>query len=502
MSSQKKEKLLIENLLASTDVFSRCIGIVKSEYFENPEYRPAVKFITEYFNKYNSVPSLDIVNADFDIGLESKTLTLDQYSYTCDEVEKFCKQAGFFIAIKHSLDDLEKNEFDKAYKRVADAMLISLQKDLGVELYDDPEEYLKKLLITEINHSTGIKSLDDHLNGGLARKTFTLFSANSGVGKSNMLANLGINYSLQGLNVLYLSLELPEDMIYIRLSSILTRVNINLWKQKIPEIASKIITKKNDGAGSYKVKRLPVGSNANAIRSYLKHYELEYKRRPDIIIVDYLDLMHPNGGIKNKGVFDQDKEKSEELTEILVEYDAIGISASQQNREALRLASPDQGVIAGGISKVNTVHNYISLAMAEEAAIRGEMLVYFLKTRTSSGKGQTVMLLFDNNTLAITDPIDANNNALVTIVQKMKNRDKNNKGLSPDSPLGKKLGSIIGNIKGMPSDKPQPPEVSAKERYVSNLTVDEDIPKASPYYQEDSLEKDDGDELMNLMSSF
>ena len=444
MIKSKKEKLLIENLLSSKDVFSRCIGILNSEYFEEPSYKPVITFMTKYFEKYNNLPSFDIVNAEFDVGFGPHDITLDQYQYTCDEVEKFCKQAAFIQAVMQADELIEKNDIDAAHKMMTDALLISLERDMGVELYEDPETYLKKLLDTEINYPTGIKALDNNLNGGLARKTLTLFSANSGVGKSNKLSNLGANYSVQGMNVLYITLELPEDMIYVRLSSITSQVNIGLWKQRIPEIAGKILNKKSNGAAPYRVKRLPSGSTTNDIRSYLKHYELEYKMTPDVIIVDYLDCMHPNGGTKNKGIFDQDKEKSEELSELLVTYNAIGISASQQNREALRMASPDQGVIAGGISKVNTVHNYISLSMSDEEELRGEMWATFLKTRTSAGKGKTVLLHFDVNTLVISDHKDASKQPSIL---SRKNDKKNT------SPSAKRVSSIIDTIQETPSKK-------------------------------------------------
>ena len=40
----KKQKLLIEYLISSTDTFGLCQGIVQSEYFD-PEFRNTVKFI-------------------------------------------------------------------------------------------------------------------------------------------------------------------------------------------------------------------------------------------------------------------------------------------------------------------------------------------------------------------------------------------------------------------------------------------------------------------------
>jgi archaellum biogenesis ATPase FlaH len=505
MSSQKKEKLLIENLLSSREVFSRCFSILKAEYFEQPEYRPAVTFLNEYFLKYKGLPEFDVVNAEFDLDFKRRDITTDLYNYTCDEVEKHCKQAAFVNAVRDSFEMIEKHELAQAYKKMTDAMQVSLQKDLGIDLYDDPEEYMKSLLITQINHSTLIKCIDEKLAGGLARQTFTLISANSGVGKSNMLANLGANYSMQGFNVLYISLELPQDMIYLRLAAIETDTHIAKWREKIPQIAGNLLNKKQSGAGSYRINRLPGGTTANDIRSYLRHYEMTYKCRPDVIIVDYLDLMYPNGGIKNKGVFEQDKEKAEEVTELLVEYNAIGLSASQQNREALRMAAPDQAVIAGGISKVNTVHNYISLVMNAEMAVRGDMVAWFLKTRTSNGKGESVMLNFDVNTLRITDSGKDPTKSVPNIV-------KTSKWGNANSPMSKKLSDIIANNSGggMPKAPTPPPSEEDEDRIFretmdekGNVTMEEiDIVYDEPMDKDVVKAKITNDPLLSLMSQF
>lgn len=497
MLQQKKEKLLIENLLSSGDVFARCASIIKPNYFDEPAYRPAVSFILDYYNKYNNVPSFDIVNAEYDLDFGTRQLTIDQYTYTCDQVEKFCKDSAFINAMRESMDLIDKNELNVAYKKITDAMSISLERDLGVELYEDPEEYLRKLIDTQINYPTGIKGLDDNLSGGLAKQTLTLFSANSGVGKSNMLGNLGVNYSLYGFNVLYFSFELPEDMIYLRLAAMSSAMDIHTWKETIPEISSALIRRKIDGAGSYIVKRLPVGTNSNGLRSYLKQYEIKYKRKPHVIITDYLDLMHPNGGIKNKGIFEQDKEKSEELTEILIEYDAIGASASQQNREALRMAAPDQGVIAGGISKVNTVHNYISLSMTEEQGITGEMWAHFLKTRTSSGKGNSVLLHFDPNTLVISDHKDAGKPSIANYLQKIKASRKQS-AMKPSTE--RKLTNILAGITVNDVEQVNAPS-SAFDFGADTSPQPAPSPQSIPTNQHKTI-TNESDQLLNLMSAF
>lgn len=420
--NSKEQKLLIDNLLSSGEVYSRCAGIIDSEYFD-PEYRNVIKYIAEYSEKYGATPSFDLVNAKFDHNYKERTLTKADRASTCVDLELFCQQKALTIAIMASLDDIENGNNAAVQERIKKASMVSLEKDMGVEMFENPEEYLLGLLDTDYYYSTGILALDKELDGGLARKQLTLFSANSGVGKSVMLSNLGANFAqFHGLNVVYISLELAEPMIYKRNAFIMTGTNTAEWKEKISFMATRLKSIKTDGSGSYLVKRLPTGSCINDVRSFLKQYELEYGVGPDVIIIDYLDLLSPNEGTKNLSISEQDKFKSEQYSQLLHDYNAIGVSASQQNREAIKMAAPDQSVIAGGMTKVNTVDNFISLFMDAAHRNRGEMLAFFLKTRSSSGVGRQTVLKFDASCLRIGDPDGAGRASLVVRMKDKKKR--------------------------------------------------------------------------------
>lgn len=419
------QKLTIERLLSSPDVFSRCIGIISPDYF-NPDIRPLIKFIVTYFNKYHAVPKLDYINAEFDIELTPRKMDNADVASTCDQIEAFCQQEALYQAIMDSGADVtsgNRENFGKVLERVQSALAVSIQKDLGIDLYNGLEQRLATYTLTDIYEPTGIQGLDDALGGGLARKQVTMFSANSGGGKSLMLSNLAANYSRRGFHVLQLALELTEQMIELRNTSIITGINIADWKTNIAEISGAVRAHKEAGAGSWMLKRIPGGSTANNIRSYLKLYEAEYGHAPDVLIVDYLDLMSPNGGTQNKGVFDQDKEKTEQLVEIAFDYNCIGITASQQNRDGVRNVNPDQAIIAGGISKINTVDNYISIYMNPEMRLKGELFIYYLKTRSSSAVGTMTALAFNPDNLIMSDK----KTSIVSVLSAIKQRANNKK---------------------------------------------------------------------------
>lgn len=398
----KEEKMIIQYLLGSNDVFSRCISIVEPAYFHHT-LTAIVTFIKNYYEKYNSIVPIDILHAKFDETFVLKETARGEYKFACDTIELFCKQQAVSNAVIESMPEVEKGNIAVLYDRVMKAATIGLSIDLGYDVFKDSEKIFDKLMNSAKPYTTGIKALDDRIAGGGYRKQLTLFSANSGGGKSVVLTNLGVNYALQGLSVLYLSLELPEDQIFLRAASMLSGIAIKTWRDSIPQYVSSLIRNRNEGAGDFMIKRIKGDACTNDIRSYIKQYELEFGKVPDVLIVDYVDKMSPNGGKKQMSISEQDKEKTEQLAELIFDLDMIGFSASQQNREAIGNGAPTQGVIAGGLTKVNTVDNYISIFMPEDMKLKGEMLFFFLKTRYSDGVGEQALLKYNSSTLKITD---------------------------------------------------------------------------------------------------
>lgn len=492
--NEKKQKHLINNLLNSPDLLGKCIEIIKPSYFE-PEYIPHVKFLLTYHLTHNTNPSVKLMNAecDADEKYEEYLIPKDEIDYSAEEIEVFCKQSAMRDAILESYELIGNNEFGAIYKSVSDALNVSLKRDLGLSVFENPEETLNRLT-EELDYiSCGISVLDEHFGGGTLRKQFYMASANSGGGKSVMLSNVSNNYALQGLDVVYISLELPEDMIFLRQAFIMTSASHRVWKSKVFEIASRMKEFKQYGAGDFRIVRLPIGSTANSIRAYLKQYEIENGKAPDVLAVDYLDLMQPIGGSKNKNISEQDKEKSEEIYELLHSYDMIGWSASQQNRDALKMSSPDHSAIAGGMNKVNICDNWISLLMDKNMRLNGEMIVHFLKTRYSDAQGKSALLSFDDATLKIAN--HQNPGAVEDLIKNIADKHKkvtNNKGLE-----GKFLNKLVNegdlNLPNLETeeDKKKSQKAEKYKSLIADFSEEED-------FKED---EDIAENLLDLMDS-
>lgn len=401
--NDEKQKLLIDILLSSEEIFARCQNILNEKYFVN-KLRPAVRLILNHSHKYNVLPKIEQVIAETGIQfLHIPDITVQHQDAFLDEIEEFCRNRALADAVLSAVDLIDKGNYGEVEKRVREAILISLQSDLGTNYFDDPRARLMRIKDKNGQVSTGWKTIDDKLYGGVNRGEITIWCAGSGVGKSLFLQNLAINFVKQGMNVIYISLELSEELCSMRMDSMVSEVPTKEIFRKLDEVEIRV-KQAGHKSGSLHVKQLPQGSTCNDIKAYLKNYEIETQKRPDVLVVDYLDLLFPNNKkIDPSNLFVKDKFVTEELRGLMVERQMVGQTAAQLNRGAVQEQEHDHSHISGGISKIQTADNVISIFASAGMKERGQYQIQFLKTRSSSGVGSKVHLGFDPNTLRIFD---------------------------------------------------------------------------------------------------
>jgi replicative DNA helicase len=193
--------------------------------------------------------------------------------------------------------------------------------------------------------------MDRKLFGGFNRGELNIFAGGSGAGKSLFLANLGVNFALAGLNVVYLTLELSEALVSMRIDSMVTGVSTREIFKNLDDIEMKVkmIGKKS---GMLQIKYMPSGKTVNDIRAYMKEYEIKCGKKVDVLLVDYMDLLMPIGKkISAENLFVKDKYVSEELRNLAMEKQCVFVTAAQLNRGAVEEVEFDHSHISGGLSK-------------------------------------------------------------------------------------------------------------------------------------------------------
>jgi archaellum biogenesis ATPase FlaH len=397
------QQVYLEMMLQHSESFARCQSIFNVDLFDKRLQKTA-KFIYDYVNDYNAMPKLDTVNAATKSNLRAiEGLVDSDFDWLLNDFETFIRHKGLHKAIIDSSDLLENGEYGAVEDLIKKAVQVGLTKDLGTDYFLDPKTRLLRIKDNNGQQSTGWPALDQILYGGFSSGSLNIFVGGSGTGKSLFLGNLAVNYSLSGKAVLYLTYELSEDIVSMRMDSMISGVPCrNIFKQiddvdvKVKQIGNK--------AGSMQVKYLPSGRNVNDIRSYLKEFEIKTSKKIEVLVVDYMDLLMPaSKKISAENLFIKDKFVSEELRNLAVEKNLIVISASQGNRSSVNQEEMDHTHISGGLSKIQTADNVFGIYITNEMRENGEYQLQILKTRNSSGTGKKIPMVYNVETLRITD---------------------------------------------------------------------------------------------------
>ena len=401
--TEEIQEMYLNFLVTDPELFVRVNNIVEP-YMFNKKYQDTIKFLKQHSEEYSAIPTIDQIKATTGLELERiDGITSNHSDWFLDSFERFCRHKALEKAILDSTDLLEKADYGAVENKIKEASQVSLVKDLGLEYFENPKERLQYIKSQAGAVSTGWKKFDQKLYGGLNRGEITIFAGGSGAGKSLFLQNLGVNWALAGMNVVYISLELSEQLISMRLDAMVSEYSTREIMKNMDDVDLKV-RMKGKGAGKFRVKQMSSGVTANDIRAYVREYEINTDIKVDAILVDYLDLMSPISAKVSPGdLFIKDKYVSEELRNLAVESGTLFVTASQLNRGAVEEIEFDHHHIAGGISKIQTADNVVGIFTSNAMRERGRYQIQFMKTRSSSGVGSKVDLKFNPDTLRVED---------------------------------------------------------------------------------------------------
>lgn len=423
--SREIQVLFLRMIVSDPQLYTRVTNIINADNFEKG-LRSTVKFIQEYAEKYNGVPDVDKITAV--TGLELTTiddLNDGDINWFLDEFEKFTRRQELERAILKSADLLEKGNYEPVEKLIKDAVQISLTKDMGTNYFADPKSRLLKIKNNNGQVSTGWPALDNKLYGGFNKGELQIFAGGSGSGKSLFMQNLSVNWIQQGMNGVYITLELSEELCAWRIDSMMTDVATKDVFKNIDDVELKVKMASKRG-GEFYIKYMPAQSTVNDIRAYIKTLQINTGVRVDFVCIDYLDLLMPvSAKVSPSDLFVKDKYVSEEIRNLSKELNVILVTASQLNRSAVEEIEFDHSHISGGISKINTADNVFGIFTSRHMREKGQYQIQLMKTRSSSGVGQKIDLSFNVDTLRIFDDGDstgytASSQSASTLLSKIK----------------------------------------------------------------------------------
>ena len=377
---------IISALLSDRIFLQTVYDIIKPEMFDSDANEWLVQKTLSHFDEYSQLPTLDVFKNEVnkverDVLKQSVVdnlkqawnhLESDDLDYVKEQTLEFCKNQTFKGAILESVGLLEEGKFDVIKSLIDSAMKAGQDTDIGHEYKENIVERYESTVRNVI--PTGWDAIDELVDGGFGKGELIMFAAPPGIGKSWALVNVGMAAAKKGKTVVHYTLELNEGYVGQRYDSVLTGIAVPNLKFNLDDVRTQV----ENLSGDIIVKHWPTKSaGLNTMRASLDKLKLHGKN-PDVIIVDYADLLKGNSR----------KERHEELEEIVEglrgiagEYEVPLYTASQINRSGAEDDIITGTKIAGSFSKLMTADFVVSLSRKIEDKLAGTGRWHVIKNR-------------------------------------------------------------------------------------------------------------------------
>jgi replicative DNA helicase len=377
---------VISSLLTHKEFLVNIHDILSDEYFPNQSHKWIIKEILQYYDKYNTNPSMEVLKVEVQ-KVENEVLKLsikeqlreaykssdDDLKYVQEEFSTFCKNQQLKKALLGSVDLLKAGDYDSIKFMIENALKAGQEKNIGHEYNKDLEARFRE--DNRITIPTPWDEINKLLQGGIGGGDFGLIFGNPGGGKSWSLVALG-GYAVRlGYNVVHYTLELGEDYVGRRYDAFFTNIPVDKILQHrdkveevLPQIPGKLIIKEFS----------PGKATVSTIESHIQKVK-DFDMVPDLIIIDYVDLLSTRKRTADrKGEIDDIYTSTKGLAREL----KVPIwSVSQVNRAGSKDDVIEGDKAAGSYDKIMITDFCMSLSRKKEDKVNGTGRFHIMKNR-------------------------------------------------------------------------------------------------------------------------
>ena len=377
---------VLSSLLTHKEFLVNIHDIISEEYFENSSQKWIIKEILNYYDKYHTTPSLDVIKVELQ-KLDNDVLKIslkdqlkqayissdEDLEYVQEEFTNFCKNQQLKKALMSSVDLLKAGDFDGIRFIVDNALKAGQDKNIGHEYAKDIESRYRENSREVV--PTPWPRINTLLQGGLGNGDFGLIFGNPGGGKSWSLVSLGGHAVKMGYTVLHYTLELGEDYVGKRYDAFFTKIPVNKvdsHKDKIAELIPQL-------PGKLIIKEYPTGkATISTIESHIAK-ATSMGSKPDLVIIDYVDLLASRK---------TNRERKDEIDDIYTstkglarELDIPIWSVSQVNRAGANDNVIQGDKAAGSYDKIMITDFCMSLSRKKEDKVNNTGRFHLMKNR-------------------------------------------------------------------------------------------------------------------------
>jgi len=401
-NNERIEITILRNLIFNEEFTRKALPFVNEIYFTKREEKILFQEINTFVEKYKNLPTKETLLIELgyrkDINDEEvksvkellSTLIPEEVEqqWLLDTTEKFCKDRAVHNAVLDGIKILDGKDQKRTQEAIpsilADALAVSFGNHIGHDYIEDADARFKFYHTKEKKYQFDLSYFNKITKGGVPSKTLNIALAGTGVGKSLFMCHCASAYLAQGLNVLYITLEMAEERIAERIDANLLDTTIDDLHALPKDLYdSKILKVKNKTNGQLIIKEYPTASaHSGHFRSLLNELALKKSFRPDVLFIDYLNICASarfKGG--NISSYFYIKAIAEELRGLAVEFNVPIFSATQTTRTGF--VSTDIGLedTSESFGLPATADFMFALMSNEELEQLGQMKVKQLKNR-------------------------------------------------------------------------------------------------------------------------
>jgi replicative DNA helicase len=377
---------VLSSLLTHKEFLTNIHDIISDEFFENSAHKWCIKQILNYYDKYHTTPSMEVLKVELQ-KIDNDVLKIsirdqlkqayvssdDDLKYVQEEFTNFCRNQQLKKALMSSVDLLKAGDFDGIRMLVDGALKAGQDKNVGHEYNKDIEERYRENSRQTI--PTPWERINELLQGGLGNGDFGLIFGNPGGGKSWSLVALG-GYAVRlGYNVIHYTLELGEDYVGKRYDAFFTKIPVNKTDQ-LKERAEEVV---KELPGQLIIKEFPTGrATMSTIESHINKVE-NMGIKADLVIIDYVDLLSSRK--KNRERKDEIDDIYSSTKGLARELDIPIWSVSQVNRAGAKDEIIEGDKAAGSYDKLMITDFSMSLSRKKEDKVKGTGRFHIMKNR-------------------------------------------------------------------------------------------------------------------------
>jgi archaellum biogenesis ATPase FlaH len=397
------EKNILQALCTNENYTRAVLPHIKKCYFGDRVESVLFDIIKEYFDKYDSLPTVDVISIEIENRNDLSQSELDSIqenyqgiftkseqnlNWLLDTTEKWCRDRAIYLALMDAIAIHDGNDKSKTPDSIpsilSEALAVSFDNSVGHDYIEDwtnrYDFYTKK----EEKIPFDIDYLNKVTNGGLPKKTLNCWIASTGVGKSLVMCHFASTFIQQGLNVLYITMEMAEEKIAERIDANLMDVSVSdLNKMPKSMFETKFRKVQSKSNGRLIIKQFPTGhAHVGHFRALIQELKTKKAFIPDVIFIDYLNIC-ASSRVKNNNANSYTIVKSiaEELRGLAIECNVPLVTATQTNRSGFQNTDVDLDNTSESFGLPATVDLMMALMSTEELEEAGQIMMKTLKNR-------------------------------------------------------------------------------------------------------------------------